>query len=70
MAVYKGMAFNKYEIVYRDEENEIVVGEFSGNMSYTVDQALDIAGVDMDKFAEENGWDGWDWNCLDFRVKK
>lgn len=64
------MKFNRYEIVYKDEEGEIVVAEYSGNRSHTVDQALEIAGVDMDEFAEENDRDGWDWNCLEVRAKK
>jgi len=67
MEAYKGA---KYEIVYKDEEGEVIVAEYSGNRSHTVDQALEIAGVDMDEFAEENDWDGWDWNCLEIRVKK
>ncbi len=64
------MMFAKYEIVYKDEEGEVIVAEYSGNRSYTVDQALEITGVDMDEFAKENDWDGWDWNCLEVRAKK
>lgn len=59
----------EYEIVYKDEEGEVIVAEYSGNRSHTVDQALEVAGVDMDEFAEENDWDGWDWNCLEVRIK-
>lgn len=66
MEAYKGA---KYEIVYKDEEGEVIVAEYSGNRSHTVDQALEITGVDMDEFAEENDWDGWDWNCLEVRIK-
>ena len=60
----------KFEIVYNDNGKEIVVGTFSGNgEGYTIDQALSIAEVDMDQIAEERKWDGWDYNCLDLRIK-
>lgn len=63
--------FNEWEVIYKDEDGSIyVLGEFSGNMGLTVDQALKLCDIDMDKFAEEQGWDDWDWNCIDFRFKK
>lgn len=62
--------YNNYEIIYNDDGNITVVDSFSGNMGLTVDQALELCGVDMDEFADNQGWDGWDWNSLDIRFKK
>lgn len=25
---------------------------------------LELIGLDMDKYCEEHGWDGWDWELL------
>ena len=62
--------YNKYEIIYIHEEDNIeIIGEFSGNMSLTVDQALDLCNIDMDEYADAKGWDGYDWNSLDIRFK-
>lgn len=59
----------KTEIIYRhDSENTEVIATFSGNMDLTIDQALDLCNVNMDDYAEEQGWDGYDWNSIDFRV--
>jgi hypothetical protein len=58
-----------WEIVYKDQTGEYVVGHCVTNHSISVDEALDIAGIDMDAYAEQNGWDGWDWGCLELRVK-
>lgn len=30
------------------------------NHSFTVDEALEFLEIDMDKFAQEKGWDDWD----------
>lgn len=32
--------------------------------SMTVDEALEISGIDMDEYAQEQGWDDWDWEEL------
>lgn len=62
--------YNKYEIIYNDNGNVIVIDEFSGNMSLTVNQALQLCNVNMDEYADARGWDGWDWNELDIRFKE
>ena len=62
--------YTKWEIIYRhDEDNIEVIDEFSGNMSLTIDQALDLVGVDMDEYADSKGWDGYDWDSLSIRDK-
>lgn len=43
---------------------KILLGEVLTNHSMTVDEALELVGVDMDKYAEEHGWDDWDWEEL------
>jgi hypothetical protein len=59
----------KFEIIYNDNGNIIVVGTFNGNANgYTIDQALQIAEVDMDEFATSRNWDGWDFNELSLRI--
>lgn len=62
--------YNKYEIIYNDNGNVIVIDEFSGNMSLTVNQALQLCNVAMDEYADNQGWDGYDWNCLEIRFKE
>ena len=63
--------YNKMEIIYiHDKDNIEVIDEFSGNTTLTVDQALELCGVDMDMYAEEKGWDGYDWNSIDIRFKE
>jgi len=57
-----------WELFYKDETGEYVIGHCFTNHSISVDDALRIADIDMDAYAEENGWDGWDWNCLDLRL--
>lgn len=60
---------NKYEIIYRhDEDNIEVIDQFSTDRGLTVDQALDLCNINMDKYAEQQGWDGYDYNSLDFRL--
>lgn len=44
--------------------SDILLGEVLTNHSMTVDEALEFIGVDMDKFAEERGWENWDWEEL------
>lgn len=49
------------KVVYKEEgQDQIVLAEITANRSMTVWEALEVAGVDMDECAEENGWDGWD----------
>ena len=49
-----------WELFYKDETGEYVIGHCFTNHSISVDDALRIADIDMDAYAEKNGWDGWD----------
>lgn len=57
-------------IYYKDETGTYLIGEIMTNRSITVDEALEIAGVDMDQWADAKGWDGYDWNCIELSYKK
>lgn len=46
----------KLVIKYEDE----VLGTVDTNHSMTVWEALDLLGIDMDEYAADQGWDGWD----------
>ena len=50
----------KLVIKYEDE----VLGTVHTNHGMTVWEALELLGIDMDKFAAEQGWDGWDADYL------
>lgn len=53
-------------VVYADENVfEIVCGVFT-NQSLTIDQVLDLNDIDMDDWADNQGWDGWDYDALQF----
>ena len=43
---------------------DLLLGEVITNHSMTVDEALEILGIDMDNVAQENGWDDWDFEEL------
>ena len=43
---------------------DLLLGEVITNHSMTVDEALEVLGIDMDKVAQENGWDDWDFEEL------
>ena len=61
--------YNKYEIIYNDNGNIVVIDEFSGN-ALTVDQALNLCNINMDEYADNQDWDGYDWNELSIRFKE
>jgi len=52
----------KMKIMYE----EILVGEVMTNRSMNVDEVLEMIGFDEDKFLQENGFDGVDYN--DFKL--
>lgn len=43
---------------------DVFLGEILTNHSMTVDEALELLDIDMDEFAQEQGWDDWDWEEL------
>lgn len=51
-------------LVYADDNVFEIIGAILTNHSMSVDDALDLLDVDMDVWAEEQGWDGWDWGAL------
>lgn len=52
-------------LVYAEYDVFEILGGILTNQSMSVDDALDLLGVDMDAFAEEQGWDGWNYEALD-----
>lgn len=43
----------------------IELGTINTNRGMDVMEALDLLGIDMDQYAEDNGWDGWDFGELE-----
>lgn len=54
---------NMFLVYAEGGEFEILGGLFS-NHSMTVDEALEVMGIDMDDLVEGLGWDGWDPDAL------
>lgn len=54
----------KVKLYYLDTDANIYLGEVITNKSMTVKEILGLLGTDMNKVAEEQGWDGWDFNAL------
>lgn len=42
----------------------------NGNYGLTIDEALYLLGIDMDKYAAEQGWDGWDYELLSLELEE
>ena len=40
------------------------------NHALTIDEALDLLDIDMDKYAAEQGWDGWDYEQLSLEMEE
>ena len=40
------------------------------NHGLTIDEALDSLDIDMDKYAAEQGWDGWDYEQLSLELEE
>lgn len=57
------------KVVYVHSEEDVeVVAEVLTNQSLSVEAALEVAGVDMDQYAEAQGWEGYDPNALRLEV--
>ena len=54
------------KIIYNEPYTgeKIKIAEILTSMSLTVDEALKIAGVDLDEWAGARGWDGYDFNQI------
>lgn len=58
---------NMLKIIYTDttdNNKRYTVAEVVTNHSMTIDQALELAGVNMDEWARQQGWDGYDYESL------
>lgn len=53
-------------LVYAEYNVFEILGGILTNHSMSVDDALDLLDIDMDAFAEEQGWDDWNYEALDF----
>ena len=62
------MKGDRIRIVYVEAGFEpIIITEVTTNRNMTVWEALESAGIDMDKWAAEQGWnDGWDPDAVQF----
>lgn len=52
-------------LVYADDNVFEIIGGILTNHSMSVDDALDLLDIDMNAWADEQGWDGWDWESLE-----
>lgn len=53
-------------LVYRLEGNNVLLmGRVLTNHSMSIDDALNFCDIDMDSVADQLGWDGWDYECID-----
>lgn len=57
------------KLVYVHSESDVeVIAEITTNQSISVEDALELSGVNMDNYADEKGWDGYDYNALKVQV--
>ena len=52
------------DIYYEDNSVKIYLGQIITNRALTTDEILYALPFDMDDYAQEHGWDGWDSNCI------
>ena len=53
------------KLIYRDETGTYLIAEVVTNHSMSIDDILQLADISMDDWADKQGWDGWDWDCLE-----
>ena len=53
------------KLYYNDNGNKILLTEVLTNHSMSVEDVLNLTGIDMDKWAEDQGWDDWDYGALE-----
>lgn len=56
------------KLFYNDNDNRILLCEIASNHSMDIDSMLNHSGIDMDKWSSEQGWDDWDWECLEIEA--
>lgn len=55
------------KVIYTDTTNNnkrYIVAVITTNHSMDIDQALELAGVNVDNWARQQGWDGYDYEAL------
>lgn len=52
------------KLFYEENGLKILVGEVITNHSMSVDDMLSTLDVNMDDFADKQGWDGWNFEAL------
>lgn len=57
------------KLVYVHSESDVeVIAEIVSNHSISVEEAIELSGVNMDVYAEEQGWESYDYNALKVQV--
>lgn len=55
----------KAKIVYiHDEQEKEVIAEIYTNKTIGIDEALHVAGVNLDDYAAKKGWESYDINAV------
>ena len=58
------MKDDRLTLVYQEGDVRVELGKILTNKSISIDDALRILGIDMDSFADKQGWDGWDYEVV------
>lgn len=58
------MKDDRLTLVYAEGNIRVELGKILTNKSISIDDALNILGIDMDAFADKQGWDGWNYESL------
>jgi len=58
------MKSDRILLCYRDGSSEIILGSILADRCLDTDTALSLLGIDMDEWADSQGWSGWDWDDL------
>lgn len=59
---------NTYTMILKYDGTTL--GRILTNHGLTIEEALDLLGIDMDKYAAEQGWDGWDYEQLSLELEE
>ncbi len=51
-------------LVYTDDSVFEIIGGILTSHSMGVDDAVSLLDIDMDTWADEQGWDGWNYDAL------
>lgn len=53
------------KLFYEENGVKVLVCEITTNHSMSVDDMLNHCDIDMDDFADKQGWDGWSFEALE-----